>query len=529
LVRDVVGNRLFRGSRSGRGSLLVQVLSWTVATTAAAADDDSGIWNGSTVSSCEWPNVVQLESSGGKCTAALIHPQLIVTAAHCIGSGTHTVRFGESASSAARTIQTSNCTKHPNWTGQLSGGVDFAYCQLASAVDDVPIIAVMRGCEAEDLGIGANVTLVGFGYTEYGSGLGIKRYVDTEITDIGDSPCSGSMDDEIWIGGDGVGATNGDSGGPAFIQLGDGTWRQFGVVSWGCSGGPTGVDGSEGIAVGELFDRVAWLESSSGLDLTACYDDQGNWEPTVQCTGFPLDPSTASGSWNSGCSGGPSSGMVDTCGAPADDVDAPAIDIVDPSDADAFTADASGRAAITVLAEVEDLGGVASAELWVDGQLHADLMAPPFLWSLNADHGSHTLQVRATDNQGNGGTSSTITITVDPFADDGGAGDESGGDDTGSLSGGTFDDGGTTGAQDPGDDGSSGQPGSKGSAGLMFSDDPGASGCACSTRGSSGGTAWMFGLVLAWGIRRRASTRWRGLIDSRERATSVLHLWRARR
>ena len=73
-----------------------------------APDQDPLIANGSPVAQCAWPTAVAVTSGGGLCTGTLIHPELVVYAAHC-GAGNKTIRFGENAFSGGRTAATAFC------------------------------------------------------------------------------------------------------------------------------------------------------------------------------------------------------------------------------------------------------------------------------------------------------------------------------------------------------------------------------------------------------------------------------------
>lgn len=254
----------------------------------------SEIYGGSPVEACGWPTTVSL---GGSCTGTLVHPELVIYAAHC-GSSYGWIRFGEAANSGTgRWVQTSQCRTYSG--GGPGNGNDFAYCKLAEPVEDVPIVPILMGCETQVLQPGAEVTLVGFGHADTGP-YGIKREVTTVLKSI-------TQNGEAFIGGGGKDTCQGDSGGPAFVELDDGTWRVFGVTSYGGACGGGGY-------YSMMHRGIAWFEQESGLDLTPCHDASGDWDPDERCGEFPLDPASGYGSWAQGCGGGPSSGASTTCG-----------------------------------------------------------------------------------------------------------------------------------------------------------------------------------------------------------------------
>lgn len=265
----------------------------------ATDNDKPAIYGGDPVSSCGWPTVVSL---GGACTGTLIHPEIVVYAAHC-GTNYGSIRFGDDISGAddGFNVETQYCRTYPGYSGS-GQGVDFAYCRLVDPVDDFPIVPPLMGCETDALEPGAAVGVVGFGKADNGP-YGIKREVYTQLNAI-------TNNNEADVGGNGKDSCQGDSGGPVFIELDDGSWRVFGITSYGGACGTGGY-----YSMMEIGMR--WFESDSGLDLTPCHDAEGNWDPGPKCAGFPIDPANGGGPWPS-CEGGPLSGASATCGVAHD-------------------------------------------------------------------------------------------------------------------------------------------------------------------------------------------------------------------
>jgi Trypsin/Penicillin-Binding Protein C-terminus Family len=410
------------------------------------------IYGGERVAACGWPTTVYVAD----CTGTLVHPEVVIYASHC-GTAVSEVFLGDAVGEPGISIATSHCEAHAETTG-----TDWAFCTLAQPVLDIAITPPLMGCETELLQPQAPVWIVGFGDRESGE-YGEKFQAQTKLFQIEDG--------EAFIGGDGADTCYGDSGGPAYLQLDDGSWRAFGITSYA---------EQEACGMGTWFSMMhtgmPWFETSSGIDITPCHDADGSWNPGPDCGGFPISPMAGEGSWSEGCAPGPLSGPSSSCGPAfgADDDDtAPSVAIVSPADGAAFELGDDGQAAVHVSLEADDGtgSGVAQVQLLLDGVPLGDAdVEPPWDYELVVDPGGHTLTATALDVEGNLGDAPPIDIVVGDAAGD----DDSSGDDAGTS----------------------------GAAPDIGEDNPDA-GCGCRQRSGADPVPWLLALISI--TRRRRS------------------------
>jgi hypothetical protein len=259
---------------------------------------DLPIFGGQNATTCQWPTTVLLNG----CSGTLVHPLVVTTAGHC-GTNHKTAIFGETQSRPARSVPIDYCR---TYTGTRVPGhlADWAFCKLKTPVTDVPIVPILMGCETEILKPGQRVVVAGFGAnaTPPNDGFGTKRWVETIINqeDTGRG---------IQVGGMGKAPCYGDSGGPAFVRLDDGSWRVFGIDSSGLSS-----DCRDGDLMALIHPAVPWIEKSSGIDITPCHDADGTWHPSRACRSFSVAPMSSGRTWKNGCAESTESGPEATCG-----------------------------------------------------------------------------------------------------------------------------------------------------------------------------------------------------------------------
>jgi len=442
--------------------------------------DASRIIGGQDAIACAWPTTVAVQGASTLCTGTLVHPQVVVYAAHC-GDEADKIRFGEKVSPPSKTQSVDFCMTNPGYGGTGDQAHDWAFCKLSAPVD-MAVTPVIYGCETSALQAGTQVAIVGFGSNSADdTGAGTKRWAMTSINQVGGSTLS--------IGGGGTGVCPGDSGGPAFVKYSDDTWHAVGIAST-VSGGCGGVGTHS-----RMDGAVPWVEENSGVDITPCHDVDGTWNPTPQGQAFYAGEAGqgygAWAYWGDETPVGPSS---DTCGDPFDSVpdeDPPTVTITSPQDGETY--DSPPTLDIQIDADDGSGWGVKQVELEINGDMQpvVDSAAPWQFSGVTFPEGQYVLVAVATDWGDNVGRSDGVGIGVGQDAPD----PEEPGDD-----GGTSDDGGTDDGADGGDGGGDSPPGNPGGGGSDERD-----GCGCAAGG--GAPLGVVLLLLALGARTRSRGR----------------------
>lgn len=173
------------------------------------------------------------------CSASLITPRLLLTAAHCSADlpvelvvAFGEAYFGTEAVAPDHAIGFVDAVTHPDYeplanNGQFLGRFDLAVIVLA---EDAPVDPVWPRLEPLDpaSAIGDRIWSVGFGLDENG-GSGVKRSARLTVDDIDDM----FVISESSSNKNGANICSGDSGGPQYRELDDGTYEQWAVHSWG--------------------------------------------------------------------------------------------------------------------------------------------------------------------------------------------------------------------------------------------------------------------------------------------------------
>lgn len=170
---------------------------------------------------------------GDLCTGVLMPNNIVITAAHCIGTSTDkmSLYFETDLSETSKAYVVDKVIVSPYWEGRQYEATDIGDIALIHFLGDAPADSVPAKLIPDSLAVleGEEIFVAGYGISDglTGDGAGFLRKTKVFLSEL-DFAQSESLVDQTH----GTGVCHGDSGGPGFVKI-EGEFYLWGVASRG--------------------------------------------------------------------------------------------------------------------------------------------------------------------------------------------------------------------------------------------------------------------------------------------------------